>query len=159
MSYRQVLWYLLGRGKPSRITEAPRKGEWVEATLSQTFKGWQSGISRLPMDSVYWAPSRDGFETIRNERGTQNSWLPYTTDRFDCEDFASAFRTYATRDYGVNTVGIVVDWSADPTHSYNIILLANDDVLLYEPQSDTTFSPDELPYDETHKMERAKIII
>ena len=61
-------------------------------------------------------------------------WLPYRPERFDCENFAAAFRTLVAFIGGVNTVGVVYDWSAG--HAYNVIVDSRGEVQFYEPQSD-----------------------
>jgi hypothetical protein len=58
--------------------------------------------------------------------------LPYRATRFDCETFAGAYRTLVAFLLGANAVGIVYDWSAD--HTYNIILDADGEPRLFEPQ-------------------------
>jgi len=43
-------------------------------------------------------------------------------------------------DYGISTVGVVVDWSA--AHAYNIVIFDDQSIAFYEPQDDTYVEPD-----------------
>jgi hypothetical protein len=60
--------------------------------------------------------------------------LPYRPTRFDCENFAGAYRTLAAFVLGVNAVGVVYDWSA--SHAYTLLVDADGEARLYEPQAD-----------------------
>jgi len=86
------------------------------------------------MDGEYYLTDEAGVETI-TEYG-QTELLSYKKARFDCEDFATVFKGTAARHFGVNGVGLVIDWSADPAHAYNLIVYTTEDgldVQLYEP--------------------------
>jgi len=154
---RRVVWQLTSSRTPTEIERQQRDASFIKESLKAALPAWGDGVSRLPLDGTYYCPDRDGFDVLREERGAE--WLPYTKAQFDCEDFAALFRAIATRDYGVNAVGVVVDWSAEPAHSYNAIVLADGSVLLYEPQDDRVIEPAELPADDTHRLEHGRILI
>jgi len=70
-----------------------------------------------------------------------------------CENFAFTFKALVDRVYGLNQVGLVIDWSGG--HGYNVIVFADGEVWFFEPQNDQTVSIGTGIY----KMERADILI
>ena len=109
-------------------------GAWVEGRLAANVPAYAGGaVWRLPLDSTYWLPSADDMAKIIGW-----DWIDhkeYVASRFDCEDFALAFKSRVNSLFLLNNVGVVVDWSAG--HGYNVILLADGSVWWFEPQVDT----------------------
>lgn len=97
------------------------------------YEGNEFPIDVVTSDGVWFAPAPADIGTVRALAGA-TEWLPYRPQRFDCENFAAAFRTLAAFVGGVNTIGVVYDWSSD--HAYNVIVDADGNVDFYEPQSD-----------------------
>ena len=62
----------------------------------------------------------------------------YREDRYDCDDFAMAFKGVVARKLAVNGVGFIVDASGQ--HAYNALLTVEQDgaagIAFLEPQSD-----------------------
>ena len=94
------------------------------------------------MDNQYWLASPDGMQKIA--ASTRTSELHYIKERFDCDDFASLFRSACATFYGCNAVGFVWDYTG--RHSYNIAAcLADDGSIVFrviEPQDDTFVAHD-----------------
>ena len=87
----------------------------------------------LTLDGRYFAPGAGDVDALRG-LSSAPQWLPYREERYDCEDFAFSFQALAALIGGVNTVGVVIDWS--DSHAYNVIVDANGGVVFYEPQDD-----------------------
>ena len=119
---------------------SPRTRELSEDELDQAlaaaipaYEGNEYPIDVVTSDGTYLAPVASDIGLVRQLAGVVE-WLPYRPERFDCENFGGAFRTLAAFITGVNTVGIVYDWSSD--HAYNVIIDADGEAVFYEPQSD-----------------------
>jgi len=82
------------------------------------------------LDGEYFTASRHDFEQIRALDVIEN--LPYRPARFDCENYAFLFQTIVALVFGVNTVGVVLDFEAG--HAYNIVYTNGGSLRLYEPQ-------------------------
>jgi hypothetical protein len=106
------------------------------------------------LDGRYFATNADGFDSM--DRLDVIEYLPYRPARFDCENFADLFKTISALIYGVNTVGVVIDW--DGGHAYNIVYLEDGRVFLYEPQTgDRPQVGDALNDDESYTMDNVDI--
>ena len=88
---------------------------------------WELTIS----DGTYYAPtSVEGLAPL----GDLTAALPYSPKRFDCENYARFYRVLAALLLGVNSIAVVFDWSGG--HAYNLIVTADGDGRLYDPQYD-----------------------
>lgn len=99
-----------------------------------------ANIDWMTLDGRYYAPDDAG-----PLRKLNPSLLPYRSDRFDCENYAFAFKTLSALIGGANTVCVVVDW--DGGHAYNAIIDSSQTVHWYEPQDDEFVSVGEGMYD------------
>lgn len=105
------------------------------ASLEEEIPDWDNGVTRIPMDGSYEAPvSREDVEKALKEYQTED--LEYRKAAFDCENFAMMASGVFARDYGINTVGMAVDWSAENPHAYSVVVYADGSVDWFEPQSD-----------------------
>jgi len=107
----------------------------IDAALAGLIPNWHKsgGVSRLTLDGTYFCIQPDDFARVIGW-----DWIdqkPYIAEKFDCEDFAFAFKGRFSTIWEVNCVGMVVDWSC--SHAYNVAVLATGDAILYEPQDDT----------------------
>jgi hypothetical protein len=115
----------------------PTSAEIPEAELRratrETLPAFDDGDGDImTTDREYYAPvNADALAAV----GELVALLPYRTDRFDCDNLAGAYRTLSAFLCGVNAVGTVIDWSG--SHAYNIVVDADGDATLYEPQTDT----------------------
>lgn len=81
-------------------------------------------------------------------------YLPYRPDIYDCENYASSYKSFAAFLWGTNTMGVVYDWSG--SHAYNVIVYSNGEVEFYEPQDNKTV---ELGSEEKYKLSNALIVL
>ena len=112
-----------------------------------------AALQVVVLDSKYWAVDIDTWKLILEYTGVDQG--QYRADRYDCDDFAFAFKAAVSRKLAVNGVGIVVDWSGK--HAYNAILVADANGLVIkfiEPQSDGLVIQDE----EMYKMDSGFIV-
>ena len=99
-------------------------------------------VAWFPLDSQYISTSLDEFKKIISWDWTDH--LHYEINIFDCENFAFYFASRVARMFGINTVGIVLDYSS--AHSYNIVIVKDSQGvrwMLYEPQLDSLFTYDQ----------------
>jgi hypothetical protein len=100
-------------------------------------KGGMQGWLRL--DGNYYTVDMETFKKIVEWDWTDTR--KYVLDRFDCDKFAIYFKARMAIDFGVNAVGVVLDYSAG--HAYNLVILRDAQGvkwLLYEPQNDSIFT-------------------
>lgn len=127
--------------------------EDITASISGQY-GPEAAENILFLDGRYFATDADGFDSM--DRLDVIEYLPYRPARFDCENFADLFKTISALIYGVNTVGVVIDW--DGGHAYNIVYLEDGRVFLYEPQTgDRPQVGDALSDDESYTMDNVDI--
>ncbi len=120
---------------PSPEVEQVGRGHLDDALKANIpgYDGTNDPIHVVYADGTYLAPKPADVELIKM-LATATSLLPYRPERFDCENFAGAFRTLAAFVAGVNSVGVVYDWTAG--HAYNVIIDTEGTVYLFEPQED-----------------------
>lgn len=127
-----------------------RSGQWMQDTLAAAIPKFGDGVKRWPLDAKYWLCSQDDMAAIIQADFTDAK--PYWAERYDCENFAFTFKALVDRVYGLNQVGLVIDWCG---HGYNVIVFADGDCWFFEPMNDQTVSIGARPY----LMERADILI
>ena len=90
------------------------------------------------LDGNYYTTDLATFKKIISWDWTDTR--KYVSDTFDCDKFAMYFKSRISIDYGINSVGIILDYSA--VHAYNLVILKDDTLrwLLYEPQNDSIFT-------------------
>lgn len=92
----------------------------------------------LCLDQTYYAVTKSQWDQVINAIGSNH--LAYETDRFDCDKFATYFAAMCALDYGINSAGMVLDYTG--SHAYNAILVAPDTTgddptfMVLEPQTD-----------------------
>ena len=59
--------------------------------------------------------------------------MTYRSEVEDCDDFARAFQVYVNDVFGVNSVGVVIDYKA--LHAYNVCVTEDGSVYFIEPQN------------------------
>ncbi len=99
-------------------------------------QGW------LRLDGTYYTTDLDTFKKI-----IQWDWTDtrkYLYDVFDCDKFAMYFKSRMAIDFHINSIGVILDYSAG--HAYNLVILKDAQGvkwLLYEPQNDSIFTYDQ----------------
>lgn len=119
----------------------------------------QSGMHQMQLlclDQTYYTVTKSQWDTVISSIGSNH--LAYETDRFDCDKFATYFTAMCALDYGINSAGMVLDYTG--SHAYNAILVAPDTTgddptfMVLEPQTDQyVLNPD------THHVETNGVII
>lgn len=124
---------------PSNLTNRKYFDAAVPFTSNQARKALsESPLKHLQLytvDRIYYCLSDDLCNELLQEIGTNH--IKYVNERFDCDDFASYFRSLASVKFGTNSVGLILDISGE--HSYNTVLTCNNSVLevkIVEPQTD-----------------------
>ena len=123
---------------PSMTTKEERTGSWLYDQLKNA--GFlTTGMQRLHLDSKYWACSKEEFEGWIKWDWTNGK--KYIAEQYDCDNFAFSFKARCDRKIGINTVGLVIDYSGG--HAYNVVAFTDSPAELYEPQSDRWVKPNE----------------
>lgn len=146
---------------PSTVERQPIDEDTIRESFKTNIPNYDDGVHRTRLDSEFWAPKPADVDAVLD---TQVQWLPYESSEFDCEDFALLTKNVIAMQHGINSVGVVVDYEG--AHSYNVIVDADGNTHVYEPQglSKTTvtgnpFPPSELPVGDNYKMKRGRILI
>lgn len=82
------------------------------------------------------------------------SILPYRPERYDCEDYSGLYKTIYAFALGINSVGLVVDWTGG--HAYNVLITSDGKARLIEPQNNEVVVPGS---EEKYAFERVFIYI
>lgn len=139
------LIYDLSKGKtrpapPKLSVVVERDSSWVTEQLAPL------EVNRLPLDATYWLTDKENFLNI-----IAWDWVDsyeYIYHKYDCENFAFEFFVHVTKYFGLNQVGIVIDYVS--RHAYNLIIFPDEDPMILEPQNDglifTTEDRDTLAY-------------
>lgn len=110
--------------------------EWVYSRIKKlpNFSGWV-----LRLDGYYYTTDYETFIDMIAWDWTDTR--EYLTDKFDCDKFAMYFKTRMSLLFGMNAIGVILDYGSG--HAYNVVLFKGyDDPFLYEPQTDEIFSPE-----------------
>ena len=137
------------------------------ATMEQKDKSWlykqmndagflAGGMKRLHVDTKYWACSKKEFEDWIQWDWTNGK--KFIAEQYDCDNFAFSFKARCDRKIGINSVGLVIDYSGG--HAYNVVCFTDAPAELYEPQSDRWVKPnDSKSKTEFYKLTNGYIII
>jgi len=83
-------------------------------------------------DYSYWYVSLEDWGRVLED--VMIGMPKYTTDKFDCENFAMLTSARVSERYKLNTCGIAVGESPWGEHGYNL-LVHRDGLIYYEPQT------------------------
>jgi hypothetical protein len=115
---------------PPKISVVKEKDSpWIDSCLAPL------KVVRLPLDGQYRLTDQNNFLNI-----VSWDWIDsrqYVTDVFDCENYAIAFKSRIDEYFGLNQVGIVIDYKS--MHGYNLVVFPDANVMLLEPQNDKLF--------------------
>ena len=126
------------------IFEAPtvatteQSGFFIRSNITQfgldfsNKKGITYGMDILALDNKYLVTNQADMKKIIDWDWTDNR--KYVAEKYDCDNFAFSFKAMVDRKFGVNNVGLVIDYSGG--HAYNIIVFNDGTGKLFEPQSD-----------------------
>jgi len=130
-------WYV----PPFTINTVVLSENEVQSVISDLqSKGGMQGWLRL--DGTYYTVDTDTFKKIIDWDWTDTR--KYLSETFDCDKFAMYFKSRMAINFGLNAVGVILDYSAG--HAYNLVILKDAQEvkwLLYEPQNDNLFTYDQ----------------
>jgi hypothetical protein len=118
----------------TQLTEDELQSVIKDIQSKRGMEGW------LRLDEEYYTTDMDSLKRIIDWDWTDTR--KYITDTFDCDKFAFYFKSRMAIDFGINAVGIILDYSAG--HAYNLLIVKDSSVkwYLYEPQNDNIFTYD-----------------
>ena len=144
----------LAQWEPSfEVSPVKRSTPWMEVQMA-SIPNYQRGMTWLRLDSTFYLCEYEDMNRIWGW-----DWVntrQYLAEKFDCDDFAFLFKANCTLNFGINSVALVIDYSA--AHAYNLIFFPDQSAIVFEPQSDFSWDIDKRPK-ETYKMERGVILI
>jgi hypothetical protein len=128
------------RNEPNEIERTEVDHEEVEDAINDFFDEHDTEEDNIySLDSDYYACSEEDMRSVVERDDTETH--EFIEEKYDCENFALSFMAGAQKEYGVTTLGLVIDWSG--THAYNILVTDELEILLMDPQSDTFVEPGE----------------
>jgi len=147
-----IQWLIRWLSKSDRIALREKLKREVLPEISYYQSDWEvidevlkklvGDIQRFLVDATYWLTDLDGMKKLIKFDWTDKK--QYRADRFDCEDFAFAFKTHASEYWELTAVAWV--WGAVyegktflGLHAWNVITVKEGDDLKayhYEPQTD-----------------------
>ena len=139
------------------VASTEQSGFFVRSSITQfglnyaNKKGIAYGMDIFALDNKYQVTSQKDMKKIIDWDWTDNK--KYVAEKYDCDNFAFSFKAMVDRRFGVNNVGLVIDYSGG--HVYNIIVFTDGSVRLFEPQSDRWARIGTSQY----KFEEGKILI
>ncbi|MCC6057855.1 MAG: hypothetical protein LM568_02945 [Desulfurococcaceae archaeon] len=122
----------------NRVTLSEQELQNVVNDLQR--KGGLQGWLRL--DSTYYTTDLGTFKKIIEWDWTDTR--KYLINTFDCDKFAMYFKSRLSVDFGLNAVGVIIDYGS--AHAYNIIIVKDAQGVryyLFEPQNDSIFTYDQ----------------
>jgi hypothetical protein len=139
---------LLRWGVPT-MEQKPVETEMYRDAIKEFVATHGAEAEYVNLDGKYSAPVE-----VPQSVGTLTDLLLYRPGRFDCEDYALTYKTLIAMLMGINTVGVVIDWSG--AHAYNIVMTADGTVSLYEPQEGCVV---EVGAEERHEFQNVTILL
>jgi len=105
-------------------------------TKEQVSKAIKGLVFKVLTDNYYWTV--DIFEWRKIAVNFLKTAKSYQKDKYDCDDFATNFKCFCVSNYGLNAIGIVIDWIS--RHAYNCIVDSTREFYLLEPQTGDIFT-------------------
>ena len=120
------------------VASTEKNGFFVRSCISQfgldyaNKKNITYNMEILSLDKKYLVTNLKDMKKIIEWDWTDNK--KYVAEKYDCDNFAFSFKAMVDRRFGVNNVGLVIDYSGG--HAYNIIVFNDGAVRIFEPQTD-----------------------
>ena len=120
------------------IASTEQNGYFVRSNITQfgleyaTKKGLTYGMEIFALDNKYQVTTQKDMKKIIDWDWTDNK--KYVAEKYDCDNFAFSFKAMVDKRFGLNGVGLVIDYSGG--HAYNIVVFQDGSVKIFEPQSD-----------------------
>ena len=129
------------RGKPPfELDPVVHDWQWVNTQFDRGLPRFRRGLLWYRLDGKFWLCDYEDWNKIWGWDWVDKK--PYIAERFDCDDFALAFKA-RTSLLGINGCAIIVD--ADSSHAYNLLVLPSGELLVFEPQSDDCWTMETRP--------------
>jgi len=124
---------------PFKIALATLTEDELQNTLNNLFNKTKP-YSWFRLDGKYYTTTLDLFKKVVEWDWTDSR--KYISESFDCDKFSIYFKSRMAIDYGINTIGVILDYSGG--HAYNLVIVKNPNPQLYlfEPQTDEIFTYD-----------------
>ena len=140
---------LVPRPAPPEIDYVVEKDTlWVQQALDGM------DIIRMPLDVNYYLTNQKNFLNIVAWDWVDS--IKYIAEKFDCENFAFAFKSHVDMYFNLNQVAIVVDYKSG--HCYNLVIFPDGKVMVLEPQSDNLYIWTKRP-EKFYSLQGAIVII
>jgi len=137
LSNKLYEWYV----PPFPVNKVALTDQELDAVIND-LKSKGGMVAWLPLDGTYYTVDLDTFKKIIEWDWTDTR--KYLEDTFDCDKFAMYFKSRMAIDFGINAIGVVLDYSSE--HAYNLIIVKDQQGVkwyLYEPQNDNIFTYDQ----------------
>jgi hypothetical protein len=134
LSNRLYEWYV----PPFSINRVQLTEQELSAIIND-LKSKGGMVAWLRLDRAYYATDLDTFKKIVEWDWTDTR--EYLFDTFDCDKFAMYFKARVSIDFGINAIGVILDYSS--AHAYNLVIVKDSKGVrwyLYEPQTDEIFT-------------------
>jgi hypothetical protein len=134
LSNKLYEWYV----PPFKVDRVALTDQELDAVIND-LKLKSGMVVWLRLDGTYYATD---LETLK--RIIDWDWIDtrkYLVDTFDCDKFAMYFKARISIDFGVNAIGVILDYSS--AHAYNLVIVKDSQGVrwyLYEPQNDKLFT-------------------
>ena len=139
---QEVLAALRGAGpgpEPGPPAPIEERAEVVDSGVIQAAISAHPRMAQMPrtgVDSKYRVLRRADWDEVL--AATDTDAEQYVSEWYDCDDFAVSFKAEVAEKYGINGVGIVLDYAMG--HAYNAVFVYNEDgsvsAEMVEPQND-----------------------
>jgi hypothetical protein len=134
LSNKLYEWYV----PPFQVNRVALTDQELDAVIND-LKSKGGMVAWLPLDGTYYATDLETFKKIVEWDWTDTR--KYLVDTFDCDKFAMYFKARVSIDFGINAIGVILDYSSE--HAYNLVILKDSQGvrwMLYEPQTDDLFT-------------------
>jgi len=111
------------------------------AKLAEILERTYPGIEIHLWDNKFWYISHVDWGKVIKD--VLKNFPEYTTDRFDCENYAMLCSAKVSQKYKLNTCGIAIGDSPIGWHGYNVFLSTGMELYILEPQTALVYHPDE----------------
>lgn len=132
-------------------TVCEKDGNWLDQVLTSHNVKFQ----RIPMDGIYYLASLQDILSIAFwDWASRKAYLP---EKRDCDKYARWFWARATFMFKTNNVGFVNDYSSG--HAYNLVITPEEEVYLFEPQTDRLWNIKDHNFKQPYRMESGLLLL
>jgi hypothetical protein len=134
LSNKLYEWYV----PPFKVNRVALTYQELNAVIND-LKSKGGMIAWLPLDGTYYATDLETLKKIIDWDWTDTR--KYLVDTFDCDKFAMYFKARVSIDFGINAIGVILDYSS--AHAYNLVIVKYSQGVryyLFEPQNDSIFT-------------------